>query len=88
MQKSKKKQDALPQSFKTINKFTEFWDSHSTADYPEAFSEVKSKVTIHRRRYYRVALKSQIARRLTERAHAQGVTLDTLVNRMLEKHLQ
>ncbi len=83
-----KTRDPLPKSFYTIDEFVDFWDSHSTADYPEAFREVKGKVKLRQRRYFGVPLKTKIATRLAKRARAQGVTLEILVNRMLEENLR
>ncbi|MEW5718392.1 MAG: hypothetical protein AB1817_07200, partial [Chloroflexota bacterium] len=70
MPKNKKTRDPLPESFETIEEFTAFWDTHSTADYPEAFREVKSKVQVQRRRHYRVALASPLGAQLARRARA------------------
>ncbi len=82
-----RKQDPLPDSFETTDEFAEFWDTHSTADYPEAFRPVKSKVRVLRRRFYRVTLDPQLGSKLEERARAEGVTLDALVNQMLQDKL-
>jgi hypothetical protein len=32
----KKSKDILPEDFSTLEEFSEFWDTHSTADYEEA----------------------------------------------------
>ena len=87
MPKNKKRRDSLPESFKTIDEFANFWNTHSTADYPDAFREIKGKVNLQRRQHYRVALKPTLGEQLAERARAQGVTLDTLVNKMLRERL-
>ncbi len=87
MPKNNKRRDPLPQSFKTIDEFVAFWDKHSTADYPEAFREIRGKVHLRRRRYYRVALDAQVGARLDKEARAKGMTLDALVNELLEKEL-
>ncbi len=36
MEKNKTKRDPLPESFKTVEEFAKFWDTHDTEDYPEA----------------------------------------------------
>ena len=84
----RKARDPLPESFRTVDEFTAFWDAHSTADYPKAFHEIKGKVKVQRRRYYRVALASALGAQLVRRAQAQGMTLDALVNQMLKECLR
>jgi predicted HicB family RNase H-like nuclease len=88
MPRNNKVRDSLPESFKTVDEFIEFWDTHSTADYPEAFREIKGPVKVQRRRYYRVALAAHVGEQLAERARAQGLTLDALINQMLEEQLR
>lgn len=88
MPRNKKTRDPLPSSFKTIDEFTAFWDTHSIADYPEAFREIKGKVKVQRRRYYRVALAAPLGAQLEQRARVQGLTLDALVNQMLKESLR
>jgi hypothetical protein len=85
---SKESRDPLPESFETIDEFVEFWDTHSTADYPEAFREVEGEVRVERRRYYGVTLDAPLGAQLAQQAQVQGVTLDTLVNRLLKEHLR
>jgi uncharacterized DUF497 family protein len=87
MAKNKKTRDSLPKTFETVDEFAAFWDSHSTADYPEAFREVRGTVKVQRRRYYRVALASRLGAQLARRARTQGVTLDTLVNQILKANI-
>ena len=88
MPKSKKPVDALPANFKTIDEFNNFWDSHSTSDYPEAFREIQEPVHLLERRHYRVALNTTIGKALAKRARAKGITLDKLVNQMLKEKLR
>lgn len=87
MAKNKKTRDPLPKMFETIDEFAAFWDSHSTADYPEAFREVKDTIKVQRCRYYRVALGSQLGAQLARRARTQGMTLDVLVNKILKANI-
>ncbi len=88
MARNKTTREPLPKSFKTIDAFVGFWDRHSTADYPEAFREIKESVRLRQRRYYRVALIEKIGVPLARRARAKGMTLDALVNQMLEKSIE
>ena len=87
MRKNKNVRDPLPQSFKTIDEFAKFWDTHSTADYPEAFREVKTKINIKRRRYF-VALTLRLMKQVSRRAKAEGVSTETLINVWLTEKLR
>ncbi|MBI5303309.1 MAG: hypothetical protein HY868_14335 [Chloroflexi bacterium] len=87
MQKNKKARDPLPKSFKTIDEFVKFWDSHSTADYPEAFREVKAKVNIKRRHYF-VALRPRLMKQVSRRAEEEGISTETLINAWLAEKLR
>ena len=88
MPKNKKPLEPLPESFETIDEFVEFWDTHSTADYPEAFREIKEPVRVQQRQHYRVALNVRVGKKLAEQARARGVTLDKLVNQMLSEQIR
>jgi len=87
MQKNKKKRDPLPESFGMIDEFVQFWDTHSTADYPEAFREVKGKVTLKQRRYL-VALRPRLMKQVSQRAEKEGVSTETLINVWLTEKLR
>lgn len=79
MQRNKKSRDSLPQSFKTIDELISFWETHSTADYPEAFREIKGKVNLKHRRYL-IALQPRLLKQVTRKAEAEGVSPETLIN--------
>lgn len=83
--KHAKTHDPLPESFDTIEDFITFWDTHSTADYPEAFREVGGTTKVQRRRFYRVALAPSLGAQLALHAQKEGTTLDALVNRLLQQ---
>lgn len=88
MEKNKIKRDPLPASFKTVDEFVKFWDTHDTEDYPEAWREIPITVNIKTRRYPRILLEPQLAMRLNRRARAKGVSLSKLVNELLKETLQ
>jgi len=88
MPESKEKRDPLPETFETIDDFVEFWDTHSTADYPEAFREIEGEVQVEQRRYYSVTLDPSLGAQLARQAQVHGVSLDVLVNRLLKEHLR
>ena len=87
MPRNKKSRDPLPQSFKTIDEFVSFWDTHSTADYPEAFREIKGKVNLKHRRYL-IALEPRLLKQVTRKAEAEGVSTETLINVWISEKLR
>lgn len=88
MEKNKTKRDPLPESFKTVEEFTKFWDTHDTEDYPEAWREVPVTISMKTRKYPRIVLEPNVARQLDKRARKQGVSLNTLVNQLLKETLK
>jgi hypothetical protein len=47
----KKHVDPIPEEFASYEEAAEFWDSHDTTDYPDAFRTVEAVVELRRRRY-------------------------------------
>ncbi|MBM3237004.1 hypothetical protein FJZ31_11995 [Candidatus Poribacteria bacterium] len=68
--------------FKTYEEEVAFWDNLDTADFMEDDGEWFRFETPHKRAV-RVAILPEIADELTQRAHAQGVSIETLVNVLL-----
>lgn len=82
----RKKRDSIPQHFKGIEEAAEFWDSHDLADYWDLTREVHFEVDIQRRSFL-VALEPELAKKLAACAHAQGVSIETLINVWLAEKL-
>jgi len=87
MPKNKKQRDSIPKQFKTIEELQEFWDTHSLADYDDAFKDVKFEVDL-RGRTNLVDVEPTLMQELVKRAHATGVSTETLVNLWLSKQLR
>lgn len=86
MEKNKKKREPIPRHFKNIEEASEFWDTHSLADYWDLTREVKFDVDIQRRMFL-TALEPNLAKRLTDAARRQGVSTETLINVWLSEKL-
>lgn len=82
----RKKRDPIPKHFKSIEEAAEFWDSHDLADYWDLTREVHFEVDIQRRSFL-IALEPELAKKLTACAHAQGVSIETLINVWLTEKL-
>lgn len=73
--------------FKTYEEEVAFWDNLDTADFMEDDGEWFRFETPHKRAI-RVAIRPEIADELMRSAHAQGVSIETLVNVLLLEHIR
>lgn len=82
----KKHIDPIPEEFASYEEAAEFWDTHDTTDYPEAFRTVKVSTEFRGRRY-EIELEPDIARELRSRARRRGMTAGRLASDLLRKQL-
>lgn len=68
--------------FKTYEEEAAFWDNLDTADFM-ADDEERFRFETPHKRAIRVAILPEIANELMQRAQAQGVSIETLVNVLL-----
>ncbi|RLC62195.1 MAG: hypothetical protein DRI80_06975 [Chloroflexota bacterium] len=78
--------DPIPEEFASYEKAAEFWDTHDTTDYPDAFRTV-DVVTEFRGRHYEVEIDEDVARLLRAKARQKGVTVSRLVSDLLRQQL-
>ncbi len=86
MAKNRKRRDPIPREFKTVGELQDFWDTHSVADYDDLFKDMHFDVDLKSRTNL-VAVEPTLMQELVERAHATGVSTETLVNLWLSKQL-
>ncbi|MBI4531131.1 MAG: hypothetical protein HY709_06365 [Candidatus Latescibacteria bacterium] len=86
MLKRKKLRDPIPESFTGIEEASEFWDTHSTADYDDLMHDVHFDVDIQRRTFL-VPVEGKIAKGIMTIATREGLGLETLVNLWLQEKL-
>jgi CopG antitoxin of type II toxin-antitoxin system len=83
----KRKQiDPMPEEFASYEEAAEFWDTHDTTDYPEAFRiiEVVSEL---RRRHYEIEIDADVIKTLRRQARRKGIPSSQLANELLRQHL-
>lgn len=51
MKRDEKEVERVPEEFSSCEEAAEFWDSHDTVDYPEAFADVDVEVDLKGRRF-------------------------------------
>ena len=77
------KSDSLPEDM-TIEEASEFWDTHSVADYPSHV--VQLEYTPEGRMTF-VAIANDLLAQLEKRAKERGVSIETLVNLWVQEKL-
>ncbi|MDE0011646.1 MAG: CopG family antitoxin [Candidatus Poribacteria bacterium] len=73
--------------FSTYEEEADFWDNIDTADFMEDDGQWFRFETPHKRAI-RVAILPEIAEELSQKASAQGVSIETLVNVLLIEHIR
>lgn len=73
--------------FSSYEEEVDFWDNLDTADFMEDDGEW-FRFETHKKRAIRVAILPEIAEELSQKAQAQGVTIETLVNTLLINHIR
>ena len=80
-------QDQIPEDFGSIEAAAEFWDTHSLADYWDQTVEIAVDVKLERR-ITLLPLEQGLAKRLSEAARYQGLSVETVANLWLSERLQ
>jgi predicted phosphatase len=83
---NKKNVDPIPEEFASYEEAAEFWDTHDTTDYLDAFRTVEV-VTEFRSRHYEVELEAEVVRKLQAQARRRGVTVSRLASDLLRHQL-
>jgi aryl-alcohol dehydrogenase-like predicted oxidoreductase len=82
----KKRIDPIPDEFSSYEEAAQFWDTHDTTDYPDAFRTVKMVSELRGRRY-EIELDADIVAALKTQARRKGVSLSQLASDLLRKQL-
>ncbi len=78
--------DPIPDTFGSLEEAGEFWDTHDTMDYPDAFQTVEVNAQ-RRNRYYEVEIDMSVAQALRDKARQQGVTTSDLATKLIRDQL-
>jgi hypothetical protein len=68
----KKGVDPIPEEFDSCEEAAEFWDTHDTTDYPNAFRTIEVESEF-RSRHYEVELEEEVIRKLRAQARQKGL---------------
>jgi predicted phosphatase len=78
--------EPIPEEFDSYEEAAEFWDTHDTTDYPDAFRTVEVESEF-RSRHYEVELDEEVVRRLRAQARQKGVTVSQLASDLLREQV-
>ena len=78
--------EVCPEEFASYEEAAEFWDTHDTTDYPDAFRTVDVETTF-RGRYYEIEIEADVAEVLQAHARQKGVTVSNLASDILRQQL-
>jgi hypothetical protein len=79
--------DVLPEDFHTLEELSDFWDTHSSADYEDVMEPVEVEVDLSSSKVYCPVAKD-LLRRVRRQARKQGVSTETLINLWLQEKLR
>jgi len=86
MNDKKKAIDPLPEEFATYEEAAEFWETHDTTDYPEAFRTVEMEGEL-RRRHYEVEIEPDLVQLLQQYAQTKRSTVSHVVSSIVRQQL-
>jgi predicted phosphatase len=82
----KKHVDPIPDQFADYEEAAEFWDTHDTTDYPEAFHTVEVKAKF-RNRHHEIEVEEDVVKALQIKARRKKVTVGHLASDLLRQQL-
>lgn len=85
MAKSKNKAGKVPKDM-SIFEASDFWDEHSLLDFPDTKEVRDVDIQIEREVYY-CPVSRGLMKRLQDRARAEGISTETLINLYLQEKL-
>jgi len=86
MKDRKKRIDPIPEEFASYEEAAEFWDTHDTTDYPDAFHTVDVIAEFKGRRY-EVEVDEDVAKALRVQAQVKGIPVNRLASDLLRQQL-
>lgn len=79
--------EPIPDKFGSYEEAADFWDTHDTTDYPEAFRTVHLVAEL-RHRHYEIPIDTEVVEALESRALKTGVSLGHLASELLRARLR
>ena len=74
--------------FQSYEEMADFWDTHSLADYWDQTEPVEDfEISEHARRRYLVSVDKELLERVKPIARIRGLSIESLINLLLEQRL-
>ena len=86
MRHDNKKRDPLPDESASLEEISDFWSSHDTTDYADAFVDVNVTFDI-RKRHYQVEVQKDTFELLAKRAASLNMPVQKIIDEALRKEL-
>ena len=83
---AEKDRDAIPEQFSSAEEASEFWDTHSAADYWDEMETVEMEFDIQKR-VFLVPVDGQIYHRIKQQAEKEHRSVEQVVQALLEREL-
>lgn len=88
MSKLKSRVEEVPAELSSYEEAAEFWDTHDTADYPEAFEAEPIELEAGlRQRHYEVEVDEELFGVLRQKARDTQTSVSRLVSTLLRRQL-
>lgn len=84
--RKKKHVDPIPEEIASCEEAAEFWDTHDTTDYPDAFRTVEV-VTKFRKRYHEIEIEADVEKALRTQSRKRGIPVRRLASDLLRQLL-
>ncbi len=80
--------DPLPEEFSSYEEAAEFWSTHDTTDYPDAFEDEPVEIEASfRKKRFEIEVEEDLLGLLREKARRSGVTVRQLTSDLLRRQL-
>lgn len=88
MGNEKKRVDPIPEEFASLEEAVEFWETHDTMDYPEAFDEEPVEIQANfKRRRFEVEVEEDLMGMLRAKARDSGTSVRRWLGELLRREL-
>ena len=84
--RKKKQINPIPEEFASYEEAAEFWDTHDTTDYPNAFRTVEVQSELRKRRT-EIEIDADVVKLLRAQARLKGVAPSHLASDILRRQL-
>lgn len=81
-----KKTEPIPEEFDSYEEAAEFWDTHDTTDYPDAFETIRFEGSFQGRQY-EIEIPEELLFSLRQKARQRGVTVNELAATLLRQQI-